>query len=195
MSLQNAILGILTYSPMNGYYLRKVFDESVNYAWTASLSQIYRELGILEKNGYVRSSIEEQDDRPDKKIYSITEEGKKSFVDWLTHFPEEFSFPKRDGFMLRIFFGSQLEKAELIKQFKKFIAERESFKQFMSEGKDTVKKMSKIMKTDILPWMEENELYWKFTVRRALMTNQILIDWAQECIGELEASIHEEADL
>lgn len=190
-SLQKAILGILIYSPMSGYHLRKIFDQSINYSWTASLSQIYRELGVLEKNRYVSSSIEEQEDRPDKKNYSITEKGKDAFVDWLTHFPEEFSSPKRDEFMLRLFFGSQIEKKELATQFKKFIEERENFKNLMSQTEEFEKKLCKIMKTDKIPMMEENKLYWKFINKRALMTNQVLIDWAKECMKELEGLIYE----
>lgn len=190
MSLQNAVLGILTYSPMNGYHLKKIFDKSVNYSWTASLSQIYRELGILEKKGQVISSIEKQEDRPDKKIYRITEDGKKSFEDWLINFPESFSTPKRDEFMLRLFFGSKIEKEELIKQFKRFIEERESFREIMKEGKKAIMNMSESIDGDLGNLSLENEeLYWYFIGKRAIMTNEVLIKWAKECIEELENRI------
>lgn len=187
MSLQNALLGILTYSPMNGYYLGKIFDKSINYSWTASLSQIYRELGVLEKKGFVTSCIQQQDDRPDKKIYSITEDGKRVFNEWLVAFPETFSSPKRDEFMLRIFFGSKIGNEELIIQLKKFIEERENFRDIMAEGKEKIIKMSKIMKnvTDESS-MKNDKLYWRFIVKRALMSNEALIEWARECINELE---------
>lgn len=190
MSLQYAVLGILTYSPMNGYYLGKIFDKSINYSWTASLSQIYRDLGSLEKKGYVSSNIQQQDDRPDKKIYSITEDGIRAFNEWLTDFPETFSSPKRDEFALRIFFGSKLEPTELIKQFKKFIEERENFNTAMDEGKKTISEMNKVIKNNpTIASMEKDELYWHFITKRALMTNQVLISWAKECIKELEDSI------
>ena len=190
MSLQYAVLGILTYSPMNGYYLRKIFDKSINYSWTASLSQIYRDLGALEKKGYVSSSIQQQDDRPDKKIYSITEDGIRAFNKWLTEFPETFSSPKRDEFTLRIFFGSKIGNTELVKQFKKFIEERENFKMAMDEGKKAIFEMSKAMKNNsTISSMDKDELYWHFIAKRALMTNEVLISWAKECIKELEDSI------
>ncbi len=189
MSLQNAILGILTYSPMTGYYLGKIFDQSINYSWTASLSQIYRELGALEKKGFVTSSIQQQDDRPDKKIYSMTEEGQKAFNEWMNDFPETFSSPKRDEFMLRIFFGSKVGKKELIKQFRKFIKDREVFNNVMAEGEDRIIELSKIMKKGTAePSMESDELYWRFIVKRAVMTNKVLMEWAEECIKELEKS-------
>jgi DNA-binding PadR family transcriptional regulator len=67
---------------------------NINNFWAASLSQIYRELGALEKKGYLTSEIEKQDDRPDKRIYDITEEGKAAFREWITHFPEKLSKEK-----------------------------------------------------------------------------------------------------
>lgn len=187
MSLQHAVLGILTYSPMNGYSLNKIFDKSINYSWTASLSQIYRELGNLEKKGCVTSCIIQQEDKPDKKIYSITPEGEKMFNEWLGAFPESFSSPKRDEFMLRMFFGSKIGSDKLIVQLKRYIEERENFKKLMSDGKEKIIGLGKIMKkvTDESS-MDNDKLYWRLIVNRALMTNQALIDWARECIEELE---------
>lgn len=189
MSLQNAILGILTFSPMNGYHLRKIFDKSINYAWSASLSQIYRDLGTLEKKGYVSSSIQQQEDRPDKKIYSITKDGEEAFNEWLTNFPDTFSSPKRDEFMLRMFFGSKIGKTELIKQFKRFVEERKNFEKVMSKGKEVIAEMRKTIQNDkIQSQIKQNKLYWHFIAQRALMTNQALIEWAEYCIEELENS-------
>lgn len=189
MSLQNAILGILTFSPMNGYHLRKIFDKSINYAWSASLSQIYRDLGTLEKKGYVSSSIQQQEDRPDKKIYSITKDGEEAFNEWLTNFPDTFSSPKRDEFMLRMFFGSKIGKPELIKQFKRFVEERKNFEKVMSKGKEVIAEMRKTIQNDkIQSQIKQNKLYWHFIAQRALMTNQALIEWAEYCIEELENS-------
>jgi PadR family transcriptional regulator, regulatory protein AphA len=182
MTLQFAILGLLTYAPMNGYYLKKIFSSSVNYFWTASLSQIYRELAVLEKKGYVVSSIQEQDDRPDKRIYTLTEAGEKAFSDWLINFPDELVTPKRDEFSLRIFFGSRLGKERLKKQFERFVEERKNFNTIMSENKnminDAVKKISYAQPTE--------DFCIRFVAKRALMTNQVLIQWAEDCIKELD---------
>jgi DNA-binding PadR family transcriptional regulator len=189
MSLPNAILGILTYAPMTGYNLGKIFSKSINYTWSASLSQIYRELDTLEKKGYVSSNIKLQDDRPDKRVYSITEDGKTAFSKWLMDFPETFTAPKRDDFALRIFFGSKVGNKELIKQFRRFIEERESFKKMMLEGKKIISEMSKAeIKDKTETSIKENELYWYFIAKRAMMTNQVLIQWAEECIKKLENS-------
>lgn len=190
MSLQYALLGLLTYSPMNGYKLKKIFDKSINYTWTANLSQIYRELGSLQKKGYVSSSVLEQEDRPDKKIYEITEDGTKAFNEWLMNFPESFPWPKRDEFMLRMFFGASVGKEELVKQLKKFILEKEKFNLEMQDTEKAILQMKKaIDENSSLQATDGNELYWSFITKRAHMSNEVLITWAKECIKELEENM------
>jgi len=184
MSLQYGILGLLHYAPMTGYNLKKMFDESISNIWEASLSQIYRELGALEKNGYVSSQIEQQDDRPDKKIYTITEEGKNAFSVWLADFPDRFISPKRDEFMLRIFFGAQLGKEEMKKQLQRFADDRKkAFDEI--EEKKAMLKAAKAMQKVKFAMSEEEKLCISFVIKRAQMTNKLLIEWAEECINEL----------
>lgn len=185
MSLSHAILGILTYKPMTGYTLKKTFDKSISHVWTASLSQIYRELSTLEKKGYVTSSIVKQEDRPDKKIYKITQQGKNVFLRWLNDFPEKYSFPKRDEFMLRIFFGSKLEKNQLISEFKRFILQKEEYLKLLSSIDGNFSTYCIDIPIDS---PEKEELFWHFTIKRGIMTLEAVIEWAKECIKELEAN-------
>ena len=79
MSLANALLGLLDYRSMTGYDLKKTFDDTIDFFWSAQMSQIYRELNNLEEKGLVKSKIEPQDKRPDRKVYQLTEEGRKTF--------------------------------------------------------------------------------------------------------------------
>jgi PadR family transcriptional regulator AphA len=188
MSLQFAILGLLTYTSMTGYNLKTLFDKSINHFWKASLSQIYRELAVLEKKGYVHSQILPQEDRPDKRVYSITEDGKKAFQKWLIDFPESLTAPKRDEFLLRIFFGSKLGKEQLKKQFIRYIEER---KAFMQSNDEMRKQFGRLVAQNIDQKtsfeIEKEACYWRFTVRRAQIINEASIRWAEECIKELES--------
>lgn len=185
MSLKFGILGLLNHAPMTGYNLKKLFDKSVNNIWTASLSQIYRELGALEKNGLVSSYIEEQDDRPDKKIYSISSEGKKAFMKWLSECPETFVSPKRDEFMLRVFFGASLEKNEVKRQFEKFLEDRKAAAEFLEKDEILIPKFIKSPENEKLGFTMEDGRYIGFVIKRAKMSNRLLIQWAEECIKEL----------
>lgn len=76
MSLEYAILGFLNYHPYTGYDLKKIFDTSVRHFWPADQSQIYRTLLHLTEKGFASMEKVSQDDRPDRKVYSITAAGR-----------------------------------------------------------------------------------------------------------------------
>jgi PadR family transcriptional regulator AphA len=181
ISLQYAILGLLSYRQMTGYDLKKMFDDSINNFWAASLSQIYRELGTLENKGYLTSEIEKQNDRPDKRIYGITDGGRDAVREWISNFPEKLSKEKRDEFTLRIFFGSNLTKEELIFQFRRFKEE----KQQQLEEIEYFYQISDRYVMDMELFNGE-EIYWKLILRRAYLTVEMSIRWAGECIEDLE---------
>lgn len=182
MSLQFAILGLLEYKSMTGYDLKKIFDESINNFWAASLSQIYRELGTLENKGYLASVIQPQNDRPDKRIYNITEAGKTAFKEWIANFPQRVSKEARDEFTLRVFFGSHLSKEDLIKQFQRFKDEKLSD----LEKTKSLNELS-VKYTEEMQLFNNEELCWKFVLRRARLTLDMLIHWADECIEDLRS--------
>ena len=70
--LKHGILGLLNYGDRTGYEIRAVFRDSLNHFWQAQTSQIYRELQVLEKNGWISSTHVQQESRPDKNVLSIT---------------------------------------------------------------------------------------------------------------------------
>ena len=182
MTLQFAILGMLSVTSMSGYFLKKIFDRSVNYFWKASLSQIYRELAALEGKGYVTSSLEEQEDRPDKRVYTITPAGSQAFMDWLRDFPETLTPPGRDEFLLRIFFGSRLGKDELLHQFKRYRDEKiKRRSQLMADKREILELIR-----DFEPATPQQELCMQIISRRSFLSNEQLILWAEESIQALE---------
>ena len=186
MSLKYGLLGLLNHVPMTGYHLKKVFDQSVNNVWTASLSQIYRELGTLEKAGYLVSYIEEQGDRPDKKIYQISEEGRRAFLEWLSESSDIFVSPKRDEFMLKMLFAAHLEKGKIKGYLERFIENRKKAIWTIEEDQKMISQFVKDVFKDQKDIKEDEERYIRFIVKRARMTNELLIQWAEECLQELE---------
>ncbi len=180
MSLQHAILGLLTYEPRTGYDLKAFFENSINFMWTASLSQIYRELSKLEGQGYLTSIVEPQTGRPDKKYYQVTEEGEQAFRDWLVKFPGSLSTAVRDEFSVRIFFGSRLTREETIFQLRRFIKEKQ---EEMASLHHVIRVIEHYSHHISAP---EEEFYWKLIHKRGVMTCTALIEWAEDSIREIE---------
>ena len=83
MSLNHAILGFLRYGPQTGYDLKKVFDVSVRHFWPAQQSQIYQSLGKLTEDGLIECEVVPQTDRPNRKLFHITQEGQAELLRWL----------------------------------------------------------------------------------------------------------------
>jgi DNA-binding PadR family transcriptional regulator len=98
---------------MAGYDLKKIFDDTIGFFWAAQMSQIYRELNKLEEKGLVKSEVEAQEKRPDRKVYHLTKEGKETFLNWLNRFPGQLSEISRSRFLMRIFFSSRIKLDEL----------------------------------------------------------------------------------
>lgn len=83
MSLKHTILGFLSTQDLSGYDLQKKIENTINHFWPSTQSQIYRTLKELIDDGHVDMQIIYQDEKPNKKLYSITANGKKELNHWL----------------------------------------------------------------------------------------------------------------
>ncbi|MBW1857042.1 MAG: helix-turn-helix transcriptional regulator, partial [Deltaproteobacteria bacterium] len=76
--------------------------------WRLSMSQLYALLKRMEKNGVVLSKGEWQNNRPAKKIFSITQTGKEGFLNWV-YSPVNHVRNLRIEFMAKLFFINELK--------------------------------------------------------------------------------------
>ena len=83
MALEHAILVSLRERPASGLDLARRFDRSIGFFWSATHQQIYRVLARMEADGWVSSAAVEQQGRPDKKVYEVTDLGADELADWL----------------------------------------------------------------------------------------------------------------
>jgi PadR family transcriptional regulator AphA len=113
MSLRNTLLGFLYLGPMTGYELKKYMDNSTQLFWYAALSQIYPALKKLESEGMIRSELQPQEGKPDKRIYTITEAGRTAWLAWLAEPVEELPAKKQPD-LLKLFFSGVLDKETIL---------------------------------------------------------------------------------
>lgn len=112
-----AILGMLTFGTMSGYDLGKMVTRSIGHFFTPAKSQIYSELRRLVDLGFASVEHVTQTERPNKRLYSITPEGRRQLRQWLETSPlEPETF--RSPFLLKLFFGSLVAPETLITQVK-----------------------------------------------------------------------------
>jgi DNA-binding PadR family transcriptional regulator len=84
--LKYVILQLLDEKPRHGYEIIKELEERAGGAYTASAGTVYPTLQLLEDLGYASVATEESG----KKIYSITEEGRKHLADRRSHVDDIF---------------------------------------------------------------------------------------------------------
>jgi DNA-binding PadR family transcriptional regulator len=111
MSLRAAILGFLGLEPMSGYTLQQRFDGSVGGFWTATQSQIYRELHALEAAGLVTVRVEQGHGKPARKVYANTTAGQAELERWLKEPLPPLQL--RHPLLLKLVFAAQLPPAAL----------------------------------------------------------------------------------
>lgn len=82
--VQEVLLALLAKDPCHGYQLRAQLQLALGpLADALNAGQVYVTLGRLEKAGLVRSQRVGQADRPDRKVYELTEAGRVRVVEWL----------------------------------------------------------------------------------------------------------------
>lgn len=83
MALEHAILVSLSEQPASGSELARRFDRSIGFFWNATHQQIYRVLGRMQDDSWVRSRSVAQDGRPDKLVYDVAASGRTALTEWL----------------------------------------------------------------------------------------------------------------
>jgi DNA-binding PadR family transcriptional regulator len=82
--LREAILGLLAIRPMTGYDLSRSYRRALQQIWYAPLGQVYPTLRKMRCDGLLRVSVKVQRHRPDRKVYSLTAQGRKVLIAWLS---------------------------------------------------------------------------------------------------------------
>jgi|SRR5262249_10564097 len=114
-----AILGLLESQPMHGYELYQQFQSGIlRQIVRLEMSQMYAFLKKLERLEYIEAELEPQGVRPPRKIFHLTNAGRKIFLAWLTT-PVERPREIRVFFLLKLYFVQRIipeQTARLIDQ-------------------------------------------------------------------------------
>ncbi|GAA4625152.1 PadR family transcriptional regulator [Actinoallomurus vinaceus] len=100
MSLRNAVLAVLLDGEASGYDLAKTFDASVANFWMATPQQLYRELDKMATDGLIQGRVVHQERRPDKRLFSLTEAGRRALHEFTAAPPRPGAI--RDELMVQV---------------------------------------------------------------------------------------------
>jgi len=97
------ILSYLMETPHYGYEIKKKLSESVGACATISNNTLYPILRKYENMGAATKSVEQNDGGQERIVYTLTDKGRKVFVDMLWNFPDSM-INNRDEFCTRLSF-------------------------------------------------------------------------------------------
>jgi DNA-binding PadR family transcriptional regulator len=83
LSIKHAILGLLTAGPLHGYGLKSAYEEQLVPGASLNIGQVYPALERLQQDGFVTAEVVPQSERPDRRVYTLTEAGRRELESWL----------------------------------------------------------------------------------------------------------------
>ncbi|MCD4673339.1 MAG: PadR family transcriptional regulator [Anaerolineaceae bacterium] len=180
MPLKHALLGFLSYQPMTGYDLKQHFDRSIYYFWNAKLSQIYPALNRMRENGWLTMEVDYQEDRPNRKVYHITEAGRGELQRWQQEPTDVSSI--REPFLIKVFFGGRLEQGEILAQLRhQMRLHQEQLTAYHEKVREAVQQNVEAT------GMVREGVFWGLTLDMGIRYEQGWIEWCEEAIDKIES--------
>jgi len=178
MSLPHALLGLINYQPTTGYDLKATFTKSIHFFWNATLPQIYRTLTQMEKKGWLKLTVEHQNGKPSRKVYTITKAGREELRRWLA---EPLGMRElRNAMLIKVFFGNQMEPSRLA-------AHLREWRQYHA---DLLERYEKEIPSVIQAYANETGAfkdvpYWAFTLDYGKRVDRLVFDWCDKVLRKI----------
>lgn len=170
MSLKHAILTLLETEEGSGYDLLKRFKARLGFFWNASHQQIYLQLKKMHDEGLISFTLDAQADKPDRKVYAITQKGHDTLIEWIEH-PVKVN-KINDALLVKLYAGHLSDPEILLNE----LAEHEKIHKRML---DTFLQLEK----EYLALKEPHQGPFKLpylTLRRGILGEQAWLAWAKE---------------
>ena len=169
-----AVMGVLSIYPGSGYDIKKFMYGSTSNFWSESYGQIYPILKQLVEEGLATSHAEKQEGKPEKYIYTLTEQGKTGLRDWLSESVE--SAVERNELLLKLFFGAHIPLEK----------NKQHIQAFQDLQSHLLKKYEGIER-DLLTAAQDDAAfsYPLMTVRYGIHRCRALLTWCDETLGTL----------
>lgn len=178
VSLRHAILGFLALEPTTGYTLRQRFEGSVGSFWTATQSQIYRELHELERGGRVAVEVIPQEGKPPRKVYRNTAAGRAELEEWLA--APVGPVQLRDPFLLKLVFAAEAPPEVVEGLFQHYEAE-------LSQRRAEYRARLGMTEIFALARSEREAVLWRLGIENGLAWCEAQLAWAKAARAELRA--------
>jgi DNA-binding PadR family transcriptional regulator len=169
-----ALLALLAFGEKSGYDLARTFDRSIGLMWAPARGHIYAILPRLVEHGWATSRQVVQDKRPNKQVYSITEQGRAAVARWLERPPERE--PERNMLLVKVFFGDLAGGSTVLEHIRRRREEAEALHEQMRAFEREAERLGRA------------SLYQSLTRRYAIVWAEAFVRWAREAEEAISAA-------
>ncbi len=171
-----AILGALSHGPKSGYDISRLFEKDSMFFWNESYGQIYPTLKKLRSKGFVTMERDERDVGPDRKVYTLTDDGRSELERWLRQPASPHSV--RDEYLLKLFFAQPDRPTVALANLEKLSAEIEDTLDGLAEDRSELEES----KADITT---EAYTFQKLAIEWSKDYHEAKLEWCQKAIDEI----------
>lgn len=177
--MENVVLGLLLIQSLTLYELNQAFKQGISLFYSASYGSLQTAVKNLLAKGFV--VFEEKVDRGrNKKVYSITPQGRTAFMQWML---AEVPANKVEITALsKIFFLGQVPE---IAQKKRIL--QDILAKIQAVHADLTRLKDEISRYDISPAGQETYKYQLKTLDYGIQNFAVAVEWAAEMLEELES--------
>ncbi len=173
------LLGFLKYKPMTGYELKQTIDHSTAHFWHAHHSQIYTTLRQMEAQGLVTSQMVFEEGQPNKRIYQISEAGRKALDEWLAQPLLEMSTIKEE-LLVRLFFSAQRDPLQVL-------AELAFQRQLHQQKLAQYQALTEIQHVEEnAPALQRDAAFWRATLEMGIRYETTYLGWLEDTMRMIE---------
>ena len=185
MSLRYALLALLIDGEATGYELAKRFDRSVANFWHALPQQLYAELTRMEEDGLVEGEVVVQKTRPNKRVFSMTDEGREALQAWFRE--ETRSTGIKDELLIRVYAADLTDAATLLGTVERSLPAHEQKLAIYESLRDE----SLRGRTEDQFVRTTRRIGPYLTLKSGILYEQAMVEWHRWAIGAVRARMRE----
>lgn len=170
-----ALLGMLSIHPGSGYELQHMIKQGMRFFWQESYGQIYPTLKKLAAEGLVTAETVPQEGKPDKLVYTITDDGLGVLRLWLED--PQCSDIFRSETLLKIFLGDKVDPEITINRLERQLVHEQS----------VLKDLQELLENPANKCDDRHiATYTGIALDYGIRSQEATIDWCKESIAKLQ---------
>lgn len=183
LSIRHALLGLLAQGERHGYELKAAVEGDLVPLSPLNFGQVYTGLDRLERDGHVVHRTVEQQERPAKKVFALTESGRAELVSWMRS-PSVPDLDLRNATFLKLLLADMLDPS---------IGGPDPLEVLRSERRACFERLHDVVAAQACPESDERSIRVSLLLDLAALRLEAFLKWLDRCEAALNKQRMEEA--